>query len=77
MVASLADENRDFSEEFSQIMQSSAFKSILGAIQTHARSEQITVRQATEQVIQTFRQMDDLWRGYVYREGVDRLGSAR
>ncbi len=77
MVASLAQSNRDFSGEFSRIMESPAFKSILGAIQAHSRSEQIPTRQAAEQIIQAFRQIDDLWKAYVYSEGVDRLGGTR
>jgi hypothetical protein len=76
LVSSLAQEESDFPGEFCKLMESPAFRAILAAIQQHARAEGSTVRQATEQVIQTFRKMDSLWRSYIYREGLDKIGSA-
>jgi hypothetical protein len=77
MVSTVSQENADFPEEFKRIMDSPAFKCILGAIHAHSEAQKLPIRQATEQVIQTFRKLDDMWRSYIYREGVDRLGGGR
>lgn len=74
VVSTLAQENTDFQEEFQRLMGSPAFESILRSVQVHAKTQGIPIRQATEQIVKTFRAMDQLWRAYIYREGVDRIG---
>lgn len=75
IVATQAPENRNKAAELHQLMESPAFRAILAATRQLARSEGMTERQAAEQVIRTFRKVDQIWSDYVYQEGVDRLRS--
>lgn len=54
-------------------MESPPFRAILHAIREHARLQGLSDRQAAEQVIQTFRGIDQLWQSYLIQEGMDRL----
>ncbi len=38
-----------------------------------ARTQQITEKEAAEQMVETFRKMDKIWGEYIFQEGVDRL----
>ena len=75
MIASQSTTGRDISAEIYLLMESPAFRAILNAVRQHARLQGITERQASEQVIATFRKMDDLWSAYVHQEGVNQLKS--
>ena len=77
LIASQAEMGRDFSAELYQLTQSASFKAILSAVRHLSRVQGIHERQAAEQVIQTFRKMDEIWGEYLYREGVDRLRQPR
>ena len=73
LVSSKAKSKRDFSSELFALTDSTAFKTILNAVQQLARVQGISEKQAAEQVIQTFRRMDELWGEYLFHEGIDRL----
>ena len=73
IVSSKAKAKRDFSSELFALTDSTAFKTILNAVQQLARVQGISEKQAAEQVIQTFRRMDELWGEYLFHEGIDRL----
>src|SRR6478736_4523434 len=73
LVSSQAGSNRDFSGEIFELMESPAFRAILGAVRQYARLQAMSEKQAAEQIISTFRKMDQVWRDYVFQEGVDRL----
>jgi hypothetical protein len=75
LVATKSQQNRDFQSELYQLMESPAFRAILTAIRQHARMQGLSEKHAAEQVIRTFRKLDELWSSYVFQEGVDRLGS--
>src|SRR4051812_39966142 len=64
MVATQSEAKRDFSSELCQLTQSAPFKAILSAVRHLSRVQGINERQAAEQVIQTFRKMDDVWNQY-------------
>jgi hypothetical protein len=75
LVATKTQPGRDFQAELYQIMESPAFRAILTAIRQHARLHGLSEKHAAEQIIRTFRKVDELWSSYVFQEGVDRLGS--
>lgn len=75
LVATKTQPGRDFQTELYQLMESPAFRAILTAIRQHARLQGLSEKHAAEQIIRTFRKVDELWSSYVFQEGVDRLGS--
>ena len=76
LIATQAEPSRDFTSEIYELMENPAFRAILSTVRQHARLQGVSERQAAEQIIQTFRKMDQVWRDYVFQEGVDRLKSA-
>lgn len=77
LVSSQSKGKRDFSGELSELAESPAFKSILSAVRQLSRIHGMTERQASEQIIQTFRKMDQIWGEYVFREGLEKLKSSK
>jgi hypothetical protein len=73
LVSSQAGSKRDFCAELYELTESASFKAILTAIRQLARVQGIQERQAAEQVIQTFRKVDEIWGEYLFREGIDRI----
>lgn len=77
LLSTQAKEKRDFSSELFALTESASFKAILNAVHQVARVQGVSDRQAAEQVIQTFRKMDELWGEYVFREGLDKIRKPR
>ena len=77
LVSSRVRSKKDFSKELFDLTESTAFKAILNAAKQLSRVQGISERQAIEQVIQTFRRMDEVWGEYLFHEGVDRLRGQR
>jgi len=77
IVSSQAGVKRDFSSELRDLTDSASFKAILNAVRQLARVQGVNERQAAEQVISTFRKMDEVWGEYIFREGLDRLRNPR
>jgi hypothetical protein len=75
LISSRGPKSQDLSFEIYQVMETPAFRAILNAVRQHARLNGISERQASEQVISTFRKMDELWSAYVFQEGVNQLKS--
>jgi hypothetical protein len=73
LVATQVEHQRDFSVEIMEAMKSPAFKVVLSSVRQHALLEGITEKQAAEQVIGAFRQIDKIWTDYVFQEGLDRV----
>lgn len=73
LVATKVQPGVDYPKELFALVETPAFRSILGAIQELARNENIAERAAAETLIQTFRQMDALWNQYMLQEGIERL----
>lgn len=73
LVATQVSGNSNPAAELQQLMESSAFQAIIQAIRQVVRSEGISEKQAAEQLIHTFRRMDEIWSNYVFQEGVERL----
>ncbi len=76
LVATRAEGATDFSAEICALVETPAYRSILNAARQLSRLQGITEPQACEQVIQTFRTLDQLWSRYVFQEGLDRLRNA-
>jgi hypothetical protein len=77
VVTSQATTPRDFSAEIHELTQGAPFKSILNAVQQLAMAQDIPERLAAEQLIQTFRKVEQIWGDYLYREGIDRIRQPR
>lgn len=73
LVTSRLETGRSYTQEMLDLVQTPAFRSLLGAIRTHAKQAGIPERQAAEQMISAFRRMDNLWAEYLIQEGVQRL----
>lgn len=76
LIATQAEPARDFTREIYEMMESPAFRAILSTVRQYARLQGVSERQAAEQLIETFRKMDSVWRDYVFQQGVDRLKNA-
>ena len=68
---------RDFPTELLHLTESAAFKTILLAVHQHAQIQGIPEKQASEEVIQTFRTLDELWTAYIFKEGLDKIRGQR
>jgi hypothetical protein len=73
LLATQANSERDHSREIFELMETPAFRAILGSVRQFARLNGLTERQAAEQIIHTFRKVDQVWRDYVFHEGVERI----
>ena len=76
LIATQAEPTRDFTSKIYELMETPAFRAILSTVRQYARLQGLSERQAAEQLIQTFREMDSVWRDYVFQQGVDRLKNA-
>lgn len=77
LVSSQSKGKRDFSGELAELTDSAPFKAILSAVRQLSKIHGLTERQASEQIIQTFRKMDQIWGEYVFREGLEKLKSSK
>ena len=77
LVSTQSKGKRDFSGELCEVSESAPFKAILSAVRQLSRIHGITERQASEQIIQTFRKMDQIWGEYVFREGLEKIKSSK
>jgi hypothetical protein len=77
IVSSQKGVKRNFSVELSEVAESVSFKAILNAVRQLSSAQGITERQAAEQIIQAFRAVDDIWKDYVFQEGIERIRKPR
>jgi hypothetical protein len=68
---------RNFSAELRELTESPSFRTILSAVRQHAQIQGLTEKQAAEQIIDTFRKIDEIWSEYLVQEGIDRLRKPR
>lgn len=64
---------QDVSHLLEKLIETPAFRVILLAIRQHARNLEVSEKQAAEQIIETFRKLDELWSHYLFQEGMSRL----
>ncbi len=64
---------RNLSHELKGVMQTPAFRAILKATHDLANRQQLSERDAAEQIVRTFRKLDELWGEYLIREGVEKI----
>ncbi len=77
LVATQTGVKRDFSSELSELTESASFKAVLNAVRQLACVQGIPERQAAEEIIRTFKKLDEIWSNYISREGLDRLRSPK
>jgi hypothetical protein len=73
LLSTQSQPDRDYSREIFELMETPAFRAILSSVRQLARLNGMTERQAAEQIITTFRKVDQVWRDYVFHEGVERI----
>lgn len=73
VVSTRVETPRNLSQELKEVMQSPAFRAILKATRDLSQHQAISENDAAEQIIRTFRRLDELWGEYLVREGVDRI----
>ncbi|OFZ82316.1 MAG: hypothetical protein A3K03_00330 [Bdellovibrionales bacterium RIFOXYD1_FULL_44_7] len=73
LIASKASNSKDFSKDLYALVESPAFRAILCAIRQLSNDEEISLKEAAQQVIETFRKADSLWTDYIFQEGIDRI----
>ena len=61
----------DFYAELFALVETPALQAILESVRQLAVSQELTEAEAAEQIIQTFRKMDQIWSSYLYQEGKD------
>jgi hypothetical protein len=66
---------KPLSEDLFTLMQTPAYSILLRAVRQHAQQSHLSDREAAEQLIQTFRKLDQLWSDYLIQEGLERLRS--
>jgi hypothetical protein len=64
---------RNLAAELDMISKTPAYKAITSATQQLAQSQNISELEAAEQLICTFRKMDELWQSYLLQEGMARV----
>ena len=67
----------DHGTELYQLVQTPGFKAITEAVRILARSQGMSEKDAAETLIDTFRKVDQIWKDFVYSEGLKRLKSSR
>lgn len=77
VVSTHVAEKRDFSAELGELAESASCKVVLNAIHQLSCVQGISERQAAEEIVKTFRKLDEIWGDYVFREGLDRLRGSR
>jgi len=77
LVSTQAGKKRDFSSELCALTESSSFKAILSAVRHLSRVQGVSEQRAAEDIIQTFRKMDEIWEEYVAKEGLDKIRNPR
>ena len=76
LISTQAEPSRDFTREVYDLMETPAFRTILSSIRQHARLQGLSERQASEQIVSTFRKLDHVWRDYVFQEGINKIKNA-
>lgn len=55
------------------LTKSPAFAAIMKTIHEYANERGLSEDAASEEIIRTFRDIDEVWNEYIYQEGLDRL----
>lgn len=70
-------QERDLATELAAISASPAARAILRAARELAREQKLSELEASEQIIQTFRKLDEIWGAYLLQEGLAQLSAER
>lgn len=77
IISTHAESVKDLSGELMDLIAQPPFQAILNAARLLASEQNLSAKQATEEVIKTFRKVDQIWNAYVFLEGVGKLKSPR
>jgi hypothetical protein len=73
LVTSQTKENKQLAPALFAISETSAFRSILQAVTQHALIHGISEKEASLEIIRTFRELDQLWQQYILEEGLAKM----
>jgi hypothetical protein len=65
--------DNSYEERLKEISKSPALVALNKAISSLAEAEKISKDQASIQIVETIRELDNIWSDYVTMEGIDRL----
>jgi hypothetical protein len=65
--------NKSSTERLTSLIQTNAFHAIIKLIQTYAEENHKTIDEASIEIIQTFREIDEIWNEYIFNEGLNKL----
>jgi hypothetical protein len=66
---------RDLSAELTEISKTPAYVAVMNVARQLAQAQKISELEAAEQIISTFRKMDEIWGSYLVQEGMARITS--
>jgi len=67
--------SRNLAGELAQASNSPAVSALFSAIRQLAKTQKISELDAAEELIRTFRKLDDIWSAYLHQEGLARITS--
>ena len=70
LLTTRASQNKNSSQELSDLMQTPEFASLLVAAQHLAQAQSLSKEEATERVIETFRKIDSCWNQIILQRGL-------
>ncbi len=63
----------NYSEKLELLLQSPPFQAILQAIRNYSIEAGVSEEQASEEIVKSFRDIDQIWDEYIFQEGLDKL----
>jgi len=73
MVSSHKSQSGGHSQALKQVMESPAFHAILNAVRELSQDQNLGPQEAAEEIIDAFRKLDEIWKNFLYSEGLTRL----
>lgn len=73
LLSSRREKTEDLSVAICDLVKKPAFKALLGAMSSLSNELGISPKEAADQMISTFRQLDNLWERYLIQEGLEQL----
>jgi len=73
LVATRANSTDNLSAELLAAMETPSFRAILGAVSHLSLEQGLSERAAAEELIKTFRKLDQIWSHYLFQEGTQAI----
>jgi hypothetical protein len=73
LVSTKIPKRSNYSQRLNQLVQSEAYQQILKAVRAHAKESGLSEEAAAEEIILTFRELDEIFDKYIFQEGFEKL----